>query len=101
MTNTKELNDEQLKTVTGGAGASKNSILSTLVVGDVVSMEKNEGYKLSGLYCLVSISNVGRYKFIEYTKGGRYIENGISFTELPEYTTIAKVGHDDEFPKYN
>ena len=92
----KELKDEQLEKVTGGIGETKINKFSEIVIGDVVNITGYiEGY--NGLFCLCKISSSGRYKFIAYEKGAKYVEKAINITTIPSGVVMVKVGHDDQF----
>lgn len=102
MTNKVELHDDELSKVSGGVIQAPNEKgqVCNIVVGDVVDIK---GYiaGTDGQYCLVSINQYERYKFVKYTKGAKYVEIAISFTVKPNGMKITIIGHDDEFVIYN
>lgn len=96
-----ELKDEKLEKVNGSTSiANEGASLSSITIEDVVEIS---GYisGFDGRYCLVSINEYGAYKFVKYQKGAKYIDDAIRFATILENVVITKIGHDDEFVKYN
>ena len=97
---TAQLSDEELQTVTAGNNNSTTIIssLSQLTVGDIVNVAN---YIVNGLHCYVKKNQYGAYKLVSYVQGGKYIDNAINISTIPNGVTLTLVGHDDQFVEDN
>ena len=43
----------------------------------------------------------GAYKLVSYVQGGKYIDNAINISTIPNGVTLTLEGHDDQFVNDN
>ena len=91
-----EINDEKLEKVTGGTEVPVSS-LSEIKKGDVVYIKNS---LVDGLFCLVSISELGSYKFAQYIPN-EYVDFAYHASTIVAGCTIKIVSHDDAFAEMN
>ena len=92
----KELSLEDLEKVTGGTEVPVSS-LSEIKKGDVVYIKNS---LVDGLFCLVSISELGSYKFAQYIPN-EYVDFAYHASTIVAGCTIKIVSHDDAFAEMN
>lgn len=96
MGKTELLNDNELQQVSGGAIVSrdKNKITHDIEFGYIYHIY-NESPYVNADYCFVSLSQAGRYKFVEYLPELVYVDNAVQITDQATSYQITYTGRCD------